>query len=261
MDTRKEPGSLLRLVREILDFSNASSQRRSLLDARRDLRRLADLDYREQLRKRFSQVEIRALKREMRRFLPELNRRVFRETNLRRLAETAARFGADLRVDEFEGDEGCALRGFYLNDATLLKRPLIVLNGSNEPVSVAASFWHEMGHHLTEAIFGNAPDGGSLVLSTSYEEHLSHPKEITADLVMVLGGYPKPIAQQLFGCKSRGGDSIDAGELVAKARRHLRTIAEFEFDPDASAVENLHYLAGMIHLAKLRAALLHEYGI
>jgi hypothetical protein len=257
----RKPGTLSGLVREVVEFSNSAGQRRSLKDARGELQRLTRIDYRERLRKRFGRAEIQALKREMRHFLPELNRKVFREMDLRRLGAKAATFGADLRVREFDGEEGRALRGFYLNDATLLRRPLIVLNGSNELVSVAAAFWHEMGHHLTHAIFGNGSSQSSLVLSTSYEEHLTHPKELAADLVMVLGGYPKPIAQNLFGGPASVCEIPDPGELIAKARRHLRTVAEFDLKPDVSAAENLNHVAGMVHLAKLRAALLHEYGI
>jgi hypothetical protein len=256
-----KPGSLTGLVEDVLEFSKSAGTRRTLNDAREDFQRLTRIDYPERLRKRFGGEEIRALKREMRRFLPLLNRKVFREMNLKRLAATATRFGVELRIKDFDGEEGCALRGFYLNDATLLKRPLIVLNGSNEPVRIAASFWHEMGHHLTRAIFGDRPARSNFVLATSYEEHLTDPKEFAADLVMVLGGYPKPIAQHLFGSGSGGPDALDIGQLIAKARRHLRTVAEFDLSPEASAVENLHHLAGMVHLAKLRAALLHEYGI
>ncbi len=256
-----KPRSLSGLVEEVLKFSNSAGKRRTLHDVREDIQRLTRIDYPERLRKRFGGAEISALMREMRRFLPLLNRKVFREMDLKRLAATAAKFGADLRVKDFDGEEGRALRGFYLNDATSLKRPLIVLNGSNEPVSIAASFWHEMGHHLTYAIFGDQPARSNLVLATSYEEHLTQPKEFAADLVMVLGGYPRPIAQHLFGGGSSGRDVFEIGELIAKARRHLRTVADFDLSPEASAVENLHHLAGMIHLAKLRAALLREYDI
>jgi hypothetical protein len=257
----KKPAPLTELVHEVLEFSKSAGQRRSLQAARRDLQRLTQIDYGEQLRKRFGRAEIWALKREMRRFLPDLNRRVFREMDLRRLAAKAEMFGVDLRVKEFDGEEGRALRGFYFNDATLLKRPLIVLNRSNEPVSVAAAFWHEMGHHLTHSIFGDDSGRAKLGAPTSYEEHLNQPKEFAADLVMVLGGYPKPIAEHLFGGPISGREIPDAGELITKARRHLRTVAEFDLKPNASAAENLHHLAGMIHLAKLRAALLNEYGI
>lgn len=222
---------------------------------------MAKADYRAHLRSRFSRSELYLLLKEVRSFLPDLNRTVFAEVDLKRLAGTAKSLGAVLRVNSFEGEDGRALRGFYLNDATVLKRPLIVLNGVNDSISVAASFWHEMGHHLTHAIFGRSQSLPNLPFNSNYVDHLRTPDEFAADLVMVLAGYPKPAAERLFGTRTSQSKPPDHDTLLANARRHLRKVAKDHFRDVPGSPEGLQRMVGMIHLAKLREALLHEYGI
>jgi hypothetical protein len=49
--------------------------------------------------------------------------------------------------------------------------------------------------------------------------------------------------------------------LLPKVRRHVRSLTSIDFSPELSIRENLYYLSTMIHVAKLREALLFEYGI
>ncbi len=53
---------------------------------------------------------------------------------------------------------------------------------------------------------------------------MSDPKEIAADLVRVLAGYPKPIAQRLFGGPDREELRADVELLVARAMSHVRSV-------------------------------------
>jgi hypothetical protein len=249
------------LIGEILESSNVSRGRPCPRDARKTLTELCRLDYGKALRGHFSPAQLRGLVKELRSFLPELNRQVFSETDLRRLAVKASTFGVELRPRAFDGEEGRTLRGFYVHDRTILKRPLIVVNTTHHVVSVAAAFWHEMGHHLTHVIFAHQADQFTAPLSTTYREHLAHPEEIAADIVTVLAGYPKSTAQRLFRRPANGEGIEDTELLVSRVRPYVKSVTGFEFDRRFSRVEALHYLAGMIHVTKLRAALLREFEI
>ncbi|MGH7778682.1 MAG: hypothetical protein ACREQR_02485 [Candidatus Binataceae bacterium] len=186
---------------------------------------------------------------------------MFGETDLRRLAATAARYDADLQAKRFSGEEGHALRGFYVHDYTVLKRPLIVVNTAGHRVGVACTFWHEMGHHLTHTIFGSAHERVEMFFSTNYQDHLRHPHEIAADLVTVLAGYPRTSAETLFGDSRKSPAMQNAGAYVSRVLPYVRSISGFDFGCHFTPTEMLRCLAGMIHVAKLREALLHEYGI
>jgi hypothetical protein len=250
-----------RLVRDLLKVSDLPAAKPGLRAAHNRLSVGSRSDYRAALRKNFDVRQIRSLLKELQRSLPALNREIFRETDRGRLAATAAAFGVDLEVETFAGPEGEMLRGFYVNDSTLLKRPLIVVNGADQPVGVAAAFWHEMGHHLTHQMFGGPRDRFDPSPAAHYHDHLNQPNELIADLVMVLGGYPKVIAERLFGDLPIARGSLNVEVLIAKAKGHLRSVADFEFQPSASVQQKLAIAAGMIHAARLRAAMLDSFGI
>jgi hypothetical protein len=99
----------------------------------------------------------------------------------------------------------------------------------------------------------------------NYQEHLKDPREIGADMVMVLAAYPNANARRLFAENDR--DSADQAperdydRLVSKVIPHFRSLTGFEFESRFSAKINLHYLAGIIHAAKLRRALLSAFDI
>jgi hypothetical protein len=261
MVTAKATSTLRDLILEVLESANSSEGTPDLGHANRQLSALSRLDYGSALRKHFSRPQMQGLVRDLRSFLPELNRQLFSETDLRRLAAKASTLGAELRPRAFDGEEGRGLRGFYIHDRTILRRPLIVVNTTDHVVSVAAAFWHEMGHHLTHAIFGQPSDRVSTFMATGYREHLAQPDEIAADILTVLAGYPKPAAKLLFGGPARRGRTQPTEVLISRARPYVRSVTGFEFDRQFSKVETLHYLAGMIHMTKLREALLHEYGL
>lgn len=228
-----------------------------------DFSSFSQVDYPAALQSQFDRRQLQGVISELRHFLPELNRRLFGETDLARLTETAASFGAVLQLGTFKGREGRTLRGFYVNDGggRLLKKPVICVNTVHHRVLVAAAFWHEMGHHLTHDIFGRHAERLNLSFAANYLSHLGDPDEMVADIVMALGGYPKPVAERLFsGCQKKPEDE-DIFRLIPKAKSHLCSGLGFDFEARAGAAENLQVVAGMIHTAKLRAALLNEYGI
>jgi hypothetical protein len=261
MATTGEGNSLRAFIRDIVRLSDARATTTELDDAYAYLSELSRLDYGRALRNHFNCAEIHGLLKELRRSLPALNREVFREIDLQRLAATAATFGANVQARQFKGEEGRALRGFYVHDYTVLKRPLIVVNTANHPVSVVAAFWHEMGHHLTHSVFGNAHDHVSPYFSTNYHNHLNHPEEIVADMLTVLACYPKPAARQLFGDSRTSATRQGTESLTSKVMPYVRSVTGFDFERRLSCTDAMRQLAGVIHVAKLRAALLKEYDV
>jgi hypothetical protein len=261
MPTTGEADSLRAFIRDIVRLSDARATKTELDDAYAYLSALSRLDYGRALRNHFDRAEIHELLKELRRSLPRLNREVFREVNLQRLAETAATLGANVQARQFDSEEGRALRGFYVHDYTVLKRPLIVVNTANHPVAVVAAFWHEMGHHLTHSVFGNTHDHVSPYFSTNYHDHLNHPEEIVADMLTVLACYPKPAARKLFGDSATSATRRKTEPLTSKVMPYVRSVTGFDFDKRLSSTDVLRQLAGVIHVARLRAALLREYGV
>jgi len=259
--TSREPRSLEGLIRDILRFSKSRTAEPSVRSAAKYFSALSRTDYAAALRNQFDRQQIHEIIAELHRPLPALNRWVFAQTDLRQLARMATRFGVVVRPQSFDGPEGSTLRGFYVNDSTLLKGPMLYVNTANHPVAVAATFWHELGHHLTHQIFGGRPERLNLSFAANYEDHLYSPQEIVADIVMVLGGYPRPAAERLFGGSQGAKANHDLDWLVSKARPYVRSSSGFDFEKRFTAIENLYYLAGVIHVAKLRAALFSEYAI
>jgi hypothetical protein len=248
------------LMGEILAAAGVRDADPSVNRADRYFLELSRLDYASLLRRMFHRLQIRALVAELKRKLPDLNRRVFSETNLDRLGAIAEKLGVEFQPRTFEGSEGVSLRGFYVNNTSVISRPLIVVNIANDPVAVAATFWHEMGHHLTFGLFGRASNRVKFNFESNYQNHLNDREELLADLVMVLAAYPKPIAQKIFGARPTQA-AWDSPMLIEKARKHIQSVLGYEIEVSALTGRNLHVLASMIHAAKLREALLTEYGI
>jgi len=249
------------LIREVLSYAKSQTPKVVPDGAGRYFSAVSRLDYSSTMRSQFDRHELRHAVSEFRHLLPTLNRSVFAETDLDRLAAIASSFGVVLQRGTFEGPEGDTLRGFYVNDSTVIRQPMICLNIAHHRVSRAAAFWHEMGHHLTHEIFGGPAGRLNLTSTAGYYKRLTDPQEILADVVLALAGYPKAIAARMFrGSEGESGKS-EIVLLVPKVRSYLDSITEFDCQRTSSQYERLNVLAGMIHIAKLRSTLLNEYGI
>ncbi len=265
MPKKAEAESLEGVIREILRSAKNDGAKPGVREAERHFRAASKLDYSSALRGQFSRQQLKEIFDEVRSVLPTINQQVFRIRDPRHLARVAADMGVVLQANPFEGSTGRALRGFYVDDGELLKRPLIGVNTAGHPVSVAAAFWHEIGHHLTNRLWGCHHEQLNLNFGMNYQEHLKDPREIGADMVMVLAAYPNAAARRLFG--ERDSDNVgpeqeqDHDRLVSKVIPHFRALTGFEFEARFSAKINLHYLAGIIHAAKLRRALLLGFDI
>lgn len=260
MSAISEPAGLEPLLREILGIAESGSFRgrrvKGLIEQFDDI---ASRDYPKQLRNHFSTREMGGLVAVMKMNIPALNRKTYRNTEIAWLRSMAERLGAELNTTRFSGDQQ-DLRGFYVPSGATRDRSVVWLNTAHHRVAVAATFWHEIGHHLMEQL-GEQSDPVTLLYRDDYKAHMSDVSELFADMLLVLAVYPKAEATRLFGRFIKTGQLPTAHQLAICARDYLRSIAGWEFEKDFLDVGNLHYLAGMIHYAKLRWAILAEYRI
>ena len=73
--------------------------------------------------------------------------------------------------------------------------------------------------------------------------------------------YSHSAAKRLFGPLLRKDSAENIHMVVSAGRTHLDSVWGFNFEKQVPATQNLHYLAGTIHFARLRLALLARYGI
>lgn len=230
-------------------------------DARCALAAIRDRDYDNAMSAQFSRDELRAIVARFSQALPALNRKKLRGTSREHLRRTARRLGADLQIGPVLTDEVQGLRGFYAGRSELLKRPLIWINSAQHRVPLAASFWHEVGHHLSAGFLDRGAARAIWSFDADYSGHLDDPLEILADVLPCLAAYPRREAVLLVAqVASAGGDS-EADAILSVFRAHLRKKIGFDFEKRRPAAENLGYLAGMLHFAKVRVALLRSYDI
>ncbi len=219
-------------------------------------------DYARGLEAHFSKREMRAIFMALELALPGLNREQFRLKPVHDLEKLASRFGADFRADAFAGPEGMTLLGFYTKER---RRPLICVNTAHHPAAIAAAFWHEVGHHLTRQIFQMSQEPVELSFGSDFDAHLDDPMELIADILVTLKAYPQSVARWMSGspvqARSTASRAVLSDGAFLRTRTHLRTVMGFDFQTRIPPTENLHYLAGMIHFAKLRLALLVGYNL
>ena len=256
-----DSGAVRTAISDILRATPARSRVPMMRDAQDYIGNIVRLDYGAAMRKHFDRQQLTQIYRDIRRVLPTLNLEVYRIRSIKRLARIADDLGAELKAYAFNGSEGTALRGFYVNEATVLKQPLIWVNTATHPTAMAAAFWHEVGHHVTNRLWDTRRVPLRLQFGSSDRDDLTNPKELIADIVRVLAGYPQETARRLFGARGMENVSRDADLLVATVRPHVKKEMGLDFAGGLSPRANLYLLAGVIHVAKLRATLLTEYGI
>jgi hypothetical protein len=195
---------------------------------------------------------------------PQLNREAVRLVSADRFMREWSRLGVLFQATKMDGPIGMELLGFYARSVGPAKRPLICVNTAHHPAAVGSAFVHEMGHHLTARIFDSKDEVAQLLAATSYEAHLDKPAELAADCLVSLGVMPANVARGLF---SDGRDAAQknnppkmGSSLLAQVINHFETRYALNF-AGLPAEKADHYLAASLHYAKLRRAILLEYGI
>ena len=228
-----------------------------------EIKSLARLDYGVPLRRTLGRREVMDIVAEARKMVwPNLNREPVRLVTPSEFTRLWSSLGVDFRLANFGGPQGLALMGFYARKMGRSRRPLIYVNTAHHPAAVGAAFTHEMGHHLTAKIFASQKEPAHYLTYTAYAAHLDDSAELAADSLVSLGIFPGDIAREIFEVESKPSKLAKSSEpAFARVRNYFRNRYGLNLDAKLPAHKKLPYLAGMIHYANLRRALLNEYGI
>lgn len=248
------------IIRHIVQTGDGVA-RFNFQNARSGLAAIRDRDYESALRAHFGREQLRGILAQFSRSVPALNRKKLRGVSRDHLRRTAKRLGTRLEIGPVVGDEMAGLRGFYAGRGEKLKTPLIWINSEQHPVALAASFWHEVGHHLSAGFVDRPAPPAICSFEAEYAEHLDDPLEILADLLVCLSAYPRHLARVIFAKVPSEDRNLEADAILAATRALMKEKTGFDFTPERSPNVNLGYLSGMLHFGKLRVALLRAYEI
>lgn len=229
------------------------------------IRKLIEHDYASSLRRHISYRQVRSLLADFMNIFPGFNQRSGAMPSMAQLAEIARALGFHLKATPLEGQDGMAFRGFYVPSAPgMLKLPLVYVNTAFPPVAVATAFMHELAHHRSCGLFEIQLQSMHL-LDFDYAEHLDDPVELAADIVVSVAGFPEPVARRIF-TKPPGDDSEDGGRelsatVIEEIHRHLEQTYGLDLTADMPNESRVFFLSEMIHLSKLRSALLAEFDL
>lgn len=224
-------------------------------------------DYGRPLRRALGRSQVRQLVNEARNSVwPNLNNRSVRLVAPREYTRLWSGLGVQFQLAKLKGTDGLNMLGFYVRKMGGSRLPLICVNTAHHPAAVGATFSHEMGHHLVGRLFNSRKDHAQLLASTAYGEHLNDQEELAADVLVSLGVFPETIARKIFTKSSKEyapkSDAREIGNPVSSAvLKYMQGRYALDFGDTLPSAKKLQYLAGMIHFAKLRQALLVEYDI
>ncbi len=222
-------------------------------------------DYGHQLRRLFARSEVREIVAEARSTVwPHLNDEPVRLVSPGEFTRFWSELGVQFRMAKLDGAEGMAILGFYVRKMGRSQLPLICVNTAHHPAAIGAAFSHEMGHHLMGQLFGSRKEHTQFMAYAAYREHLNDPEELAADILVSLGVYPEATARKIFMrpekrvCRSLPLTNfrIRFPAAVLEYMEHRYGLGFGE-----QPAQKPEYLAGVIHFAKLRHALLAEYDI
>ncbi len=227
-----------------------------------DIRRLSQRDYTNSLRRQLTFEQIKELIHRATDIWPRFNRNVLGPPCREFFSRAADALQLHLKAARYTS---LALYGFYVDRSeTALTKPLIFVNSAHHTLAMGTTFCHEVGHHFCSEIAKPKSTRIRFYFDAAYNQHLHDHGELAADVIVSLAGYPKAAAKTIFSLGKRK-DIARKGNLnesvIGRIRAHIEASYGFDFSGALSPDQNLQYLAGMLHYAKLRAALLEEYDL
>jgi len=260
-------GALRGIAQHILASARLSPEQRTFWrQPLRDIEKLLKRDYAKALRENVSREEVLALVKSATRLWPGLNREKLPVPTKADFSAISKQVSVNLSIRKAREHDGMALRGFYVRSIEQVakaaqKGGLIYLNTAHHPAAVGATFCHEIGHHLALNLLQH-PDERPVhfFFDAAYSSHLDDPVELTADVLVSIAAYPKAAARKMFSAEIAAPHQVSARNLD-KLLAYLRSGWGIDFEGPRQSGHHLIYLAGMVHYAKLRRALLTEYRI
>lgn len=253
------------LIQTIIDQAEVlgATQLKVWKRPRTEVEKLVRTDYGAALRRHLNRDQVEELEVRSLQVWPHFNRKALGPPSRKAYSDAAGTLQLHLKAAPYNG---LALRGFYVDRSeAALRKPLIYVNSAHHSLAVGTTFCHEVGHHLYNQIIKPEQAGVRLFFDAVYSVHLEEAGELAADAVASLAGYPRPAAEKVFGTDTSALAKYATGNLgdavFERIRTYIREAYGFDFSGQLPPDQNLHYMAGMIHYAKLRIALLSEYGI
>ncbi len=269
MDKTDKPDPQIEAVfRQILASAreNGTDKLEAWRKPEREFHRLARHDYVRALRRNIGYRELKTLLSAVEKILGRSGADWHTLTSVEAMRSLAAKFSLHFKAEPYGGDEGLVLRGFYADrDSWTLQNALIFVNTSHVSIALAATFCHEFAHHLTVEMLNQGRQPLHTFYYADYASHLDDPVELIADASVAFRAYSRETALALFktpwnwGLVGRVGNL--PGDGFEQVRAAFKQFSGFDFPPELPALQNMHYLCGMIHYAKLRWALLVEYDL
>jgi hypothetical protein len=229
-----------------------------------EVRSLEQEDYGCQLRRLFARSEVREIVEEAKSTVwPHLNDESVRLVSPSEFTRFWSGLGVQFRTAKLNGAEGLAILGFYVRKMGRSRLPLICVNTAHHPTAIGAAFSHEMGHHLMGRLFGSRREHAQFLAYTKFREHLNDPEELGADILVSLGVFPEATARKIFMKPQKRAMKSAADELPNSVSRAVLEYMDNRYGLGFAeqSAQKPAYLAGLIHFAKLRHALLAEYDI
>jgi hypothetical protein len=232
--------------------------------SRSEIRRLMRRDYGKALRDHLSRWEVQEILKEGEQAVwPGLNKRAVKLVSPQEFGLHWSALNVNFKFSNLSDAEGLSLLGFYVKEPAIVgRRPLIWVNTAHHPAIVGAALDHEMGHHVVHQMFDLDGGGPQFLKRTGFEDHLTDPAELAADLLVSLGIYPNALARTLFnnGPMHRSGE-VPLETNFAKVLPYIASMYGLRFDQRLEPEKQFHALAALIHYTKLRQALLDEYDV
>ncbi len=227
-----------------------------------EIRKLSQTDYGTSLRRQLDFDQIKELVARATDVWPNFNRAAVGPLSDKFFSRSADALSLHLKAAPYNS---LALYGFYVDRSeTSLEKPLIFVNSAHHTLAIGTAFCHEVGHHFCNEIAKPKSSGIRFYFDAAYSEHLRDKGELAADVIACLAGYPKAAARAIHeNSQPRNGAKrghLDDG-VFQGAHSYLKECYGFDFSAKLSPDQNFQYLAGMIHYAKLRIALLAEYDV
>jgi len=227
-----------------------------------EIRKLSQTDYGASLRRQLNFDQITELVYRATDVWPNFNRAAVGPLSEKFFSRSADALSLNLKAAPYNS---LALYGFYVDRSeTSLEKPLIYVNSAHHTLAIGTAFCHEVGHHFCTEIAKPKPSGIRFYFDAAYSEHLRDEAELAADVIACLAGYPKAAAKAIHE-KGQQKDGVKRGQfgdgVLQGVRGYLKECYGFDFSAKLSPDQNFQYLAGMIHYAKLRMALLEEYDV
>ena len=166
----------------------------------------------------------------------------------------------EIRAEPYRTGAGLSLRGFYCRaEIGDERRLLIFLNTAHCPGSVAATFAHELGHHVCGLLDRGRPIAAS---EGSFRSHLAEPDEVLADTLVSFSMYSRHLIRKIRLTPRPEVERIDFVRQLRRAYGSMPSSYRVDLlDTKLNKFRRLYYLAELVHFLRLRGAVYSFFQI